>query len=47
MQTAGQCVKMGRGDSETRNTKKRKFKEKKKHPYKKGGIFRTKKGVVK
>jgi hypothetical protein len=31
---------MARADSETRNKKKRKFKEKKKHPYKSGGKYR-------
>ncbi len=31
---------MARGDSESRNKKKRKFKEKKKNPYKRGGKYR-------
>lgn len=35
---------MARGDSEQRNKRKDKKREKKKHPYKKGGKFRT--GVV-
>jgi len=32
---------MAKGDSENRNKKKRKFKEKKRHPYKSGGRNRT------
>lgn len=32
---------MVKGDAEQRNKRKRKFKEKKKHPYKKGGKFRS------
>jgi hypothetical protein len=32
---------MSHSDSEQRNKKKRKFQEKKKHPYKKGGRTRT------
>jgi hypothetical protein len=32
---------MARGDSETRNKRKVKFKEKKKHPYRKGGGKRS------
>jgi len=32
---------MARGDSEKRNKRKDKKREKKKHPYKKGGKFRT------
>ena len=35
-------LKMARGDVESRNTRKKKYKENKKHPYKKGGKFRTK-----
>ncbi len=38
---------MPRGDSEKRNKKKDRYKEKKKHPYKKGGKFRTKKEISK
>jgi hypothetical protein len=32
---------MARGDAETRNKKKKKFKEKKKNPYKRGGKYRS------
>jgi len=32
---------MSRGDSEKRNKRKDKKREKKKHPYKKGGKFRS------
>jgi len=32
---------MPRGDAETRNKRKDKKREKKKHPYKKGGRFRS------